>query len=54
MSVDAARRSACATLLLVLSVASMAAELTGHYTCENLREVASELNLKPGGTFEFR
>jgi hypothetical protein len=30
-----------------------AADLSGHYACQNIREMAAELELKPDGTFEF-
>jgi hypothetical protein len=42
-----------ATLLLLATAISQAADLTGRYYLQNLREVGSELLLKPDGTFEF-
>jgi hypothetical protein len=38
---------------LVLTVAVHAADMAGHYNLQNVREMGSELLLKPDGRFEF-
>ena len=39
--------------LMLLASAVNAADFTGHYYLQNVREVGSELMLKPDGTFEY-
>jgi hypothetical protein len=39
--------------LLLLAAAARAEDVAGHYVLEGVREVGSELLLKPGGTFEY-
>ena len=39
--------------MIMLATTVGAAELTGHYYLRNVREVGSELVLKPDGTFEY-
>src|SRR5215475_2778282 len=39
--------------MIMLATTVAAAELTGHYYLRDVREVGSELVLKPDGTFEY-
>ena len=39
--------------LVMLGVAVHAGDLAGHYYLQNVREVGSELLLKPDGTFDY-
>jgi hypothetical protein len=44
---------AALVLLAMGSAAAIAADFSGHYTLQGVREVGSELLLKPDGSFEF-
>ncbi len=43
----------CLLATLILTAAAGAADVTGHYQLQNVREMGSELLLKPDGRFEF-
>src|SRR5215207_9178904 len=39
--------------IAMLTATAQAADLAGHYYLQNVREIGSELMLKPDGTFEY-
>lgn len=41
------------SLVMLVGAVAHAADLAGRYSLQNVREVGSELVLKPDGTFEY-